>query len=259
VARIARVGGRPITDHQLDGRLARMRHEPRGRHLRPDGDGEATEVRRWLARELVTEAILAHEIRAAGLADLGDRAAAALFERVTAHVAVPDVDAHAFYRRNVDLYRRPEARRVRHVLLSTRTMAERVVERIRAGEEMAAVAWEASRDRGSRALGGDLGEVRRGEFAGPLEEAIFSADLGQIIGPIRSEHGWHVARVEETIPERTLSYAEVRPEIEAELLEDTRAKAFDAWLEERRRALAEIEPAYEHPGHPVHGTSRHRH
>jgi hypothetical protein len=259
VSRLATVAGRPISAARLDERLAKLRHAPRGRHLPPDGDGQGASIRRWLARELVTEAILRHEAQAAGLGNPDDSAVTALFERVTADVTVPESEARAYYARNRDLYRVAESRRVRHILVKSALMARRVVARIRAGEEMAAVASEVSRDRGSRPLGGDLGKLRRGEYAGPLEDAIFAAEVGELIGPIRTDHGWHVARVEQILPERGHAFREVRGAIEAELLEAARIAAFDAWLESRRRALAVIEPAYAHPGDPIHGLPRHRH
>jgi [acyl-carrier-protein] S-malonyltransferase len=259
VARIATVAGRPISAARLDDRLTELRRGPRGRHLPPGAGGDTLQARRWLLRELVTEAILVHEARAAGLDDAPETVAAVVFDRVTADVTVPEAELRAYYERNRDLYRRDEARMVRHVLVNTESMALRAAARIRAGEEMAAVAWELSRDRGSRTLGGDLGALRRGEFAGPLEEAVFAATIGQLLGPIRTDHGWHVARVERIVPGRMLAYTEVKAEIEEELLEAARSKAFDSWLERRRQALAVIEPAHEHPGHPVHGLVRHRH
>jgi [acyl-carrier-protein] S-malonyltransferase len=54
-------------------------------------------------------------------------------------------------------------------------------------------------------------------------------------------------------------YAEARSAIEAELLTAARSRAFDAWLEGRRKALAVIEPEFAHPGDPVHGIPSHRH
>jgi [acyl-carrier-protein] S-malonyltransferase len=54
-------------------------------------------------------------------------------------------------------------------------------------------------------------------------------------------------------------FEEVRAAIEADLLVAARARVFDEWLEERRRALVVIEPGFEHPGHPVHGVPSHRH
>jgi parvulin-like peptidyl-prolyl isomerase len=254
--RIATVAGRPIYAAQLEERLAYVRLQPRGRHIPPEGAGATLEVIRWLTRQLVTEAILRHEMPA----DMEEpEAAVALFDRVTADVTVPETEVRAYYERNPDLYRRPESRRVRHVLVTAESAARQVVARVAAGEDMASVAWDVSRDRGSRAHGGDMGELRRGELAGPLEDAVFAARVGRLIGPVRTDFGWHVARVEGIQPAHTLPYAEVSGQIRAELLAAAREAAFDAWLESRRRALAIIEPAYEHPGHPVHGLPRHRH
>jgi parvulin-like peptidyl-prolyl isomerase len=124
---------------------------------------------------------------------------------------------------------------------------------------MDALAADLSIDAGSRALGGDLGEVHRGEFSGPLEDAIFAAQVGPLVGPIRTEHGWHVARIEAVTPAWVVPYAEARPAIEAELRRAARTEAFAAWLERRRASLAVIEPTFEHPAHPIHGLPSHRH
>jgi hypothetical protein len=51
----------------------------------------------------------------------------------------------------------------------------------------------------------------------------------------------------------------VRAGIEAELLAVERVQAFERWLETRRAELAVLEPEFEHPGHPVHGATTHRH
>jgi parvulin-like peptidyl-prolyl isomerase len=200
----------------------------------------------------VTEAVLAHEAREAREAGIatrsgGEEVGAALrllFERVTDDVAVPEADARAYYERNADLFRLPERRRVRELVLPDQAAARRAASRLAAGAPV-----EAGREH----------EVRRGEFAGPLEEAVFGAAVGAVIGPIRSEHGWHVALLERIVPEWRIPFAEVREGIEAELLVAVRARAFREWLEARRDALAVIEPAYEHPAHPVHGLPRHRH
>ncbi len=164
-----------------------------------------------------------------------------------------------YYERNRDLYRRREARRVRHILLADEASARVVARRLAAGAEMGALAVSHSIDAGSRAQGGDLGDVHRGELSGPLEDAIFEAAIGAIVGPIQTEHGWHVARVEGVTPASEVPYGEARPAIEAELLAAERTRMFGAWLDGRRRALAVIEPGFEHPAHPVHGLPSHRH
>lgn len=273
--RVAVVGGRPISISRLEQRVAEVRRGPRGRHLPPEGGSESVRLRRWIVQELVTEEVLVHEARAAGIIGseagtdpvqggttspaLSPAAVARLIERVTASVTVARRDVRAYYVRNRDLYRRREARRVRHILLPDEASAQRVARRLAAGDEMGALAEALSTDAGSRTQGGDLGDVHRGEFTGPLEDAIFGAEIGAVIGPIRTEHGWHVARVEAVAQESYVPYAEAGPAIEAELLAAARTRVFAAWLERRRTALAVIEPEFEHPAHPIHGVPSHRH
>jgi [acyl-carrier-protein] S-malonyltransferase len=272
---VARVAGRPIRRSHLDERMRVVRGGPRGRHLPPATGVQPSGILRWMVRELVTEAVLLHEARAAGIigpevgpADpdrplpvpaLSSPAVASLVELVTASVAVDERHVRDFYDRNGDRYQRPETRRVRHVLVGDEASAQRVVDRLAAGEEMREIAAAESIDAGSRDQEGVLGDVHRGELSGPFEDAIFGAGVGVVVGPIRTEHGWHVARVEAVVPDAHAPFEEVRPGIAAELLAAARTEAFAAWLDERCTALAAFEPGYEHPSHPVHGLPTHRH
>jgi [acyl-carrier-protein] S-malonyltransferase len=106
---VAVVADRPITRAALDARVAAVRRGPRGKHLPPDiGTHATTTIGRWIVQELVTEALLEHEIRAAGLGELTPDAAVALVERVTADVSVPEAQIRGYYDRNDDRYRRAD-------------------------------------------------------------------------------------------------------------------------------------------------------
>ena len=230
----------------------------------PDGAAPSATLRRWIVRELVTEEVLRLEARRAGIEDDGSpapsrRAIARLVDLVTGSVTAPESEIRAYYERNADLYRRPEFRRIRHVLVGDEAAAHEVVRRLGAGEAMEDVARSISTDPGSRSNGGDLGDVRRGELAGPLEEALFAAEIGAIVGPCETEHGWHVARVEAIASASIVPYADVRRAIEGELLAAARGRAFEEWLEGRRQALAIVEPDFAHPADPIHGVPSHRH
>jgi hypothetical protein len=106
---VAIVAGRPITRAALDQRVAAVRRGPRGKHLPPELSADTSStIGRWIVQELVTEAVLEHEVREAGLGPLTPESAVALVERVTADVTVPDADVRGYYDRNDDLYRRPD-------------------------------------------------------------------------------------------------------------------------------------------------------
>jgi [acyl-carrier-protein] S-malonyltransferase len=252
-ARIATVAGRPIPVSRLDERIAELRRGPRGRHLPPDGTPGSADVRRWVARELVTEAVLLHEATTAGLAAAGQPLSAMtgpmiaeLVTRVTRSVAVPETEIRGYYERNRDRYLRPEWRRILHVLRRDAASAARVA------HELADSAAQA-------VPGAELRDLRRGELAGPFEDAVFRAAIGTVVGPLPSSHGWHVARVEVVVTESVVPYAEARPAIEADILAAARERAFAAWLDERRRDVAVVEPEFDDPASPLHGFPSHRH
>jgi [acyl-carrier-protein] S-malonyltransferase len=266
---VATVAGRPIPRSRLLARIADVRRGPRGRQLPPEGATDDGELARWMVQELVTEEVLAHEARALGLGapesadgvvpDAWPAAIEGLMARVTGSVAVPEDEVRAYYDRNGDRYRRPAARRVRHVLLADEASAHEVAAAVARGADLAVIAGTRSLDAGTRAAGGDLGEVHPGELSGPFEDAVFAAEAGTLIGPIRTDHGWHVARVEAVADASDVPFAEARPQIQAELTTAARIREFDAWLARRRAELAVIAPGFEHPADPVGGFPSHRH
>ena len=261
----------------VEARLAAVARGPMGDWL-PAAGVEDRRWRRWMAHLLVTEALVRGE---AGV-DLGasepldevpptsngshpdaaarlETAARAVFERVTSDVVVDDDEVANYYQRNLDRFRKEERRLVSHVLTSDAATSGAVRERLDAGEDIATLAVEYSIDAGTRHSGGRIGELGRGEFAGPFEDAVFACREGSAFGPVQTEFGWHVAVVVAVIPAGTLPFEAVRSEIEADLLSDARGRAFESWLEDRRRALASIEPGWEHPGDPRLPDFFHRH
>lgn len=64
------------------------------------------------------------------------------------------------------------------------------------------------------AQGGSLGQIRRGELVGEVQEAIEAlADGHTAQAPVRSRFGWHVVRLERRIPGRQLPFEVVEPKI----------------------------------------------
>ena len=152
-------------------------------------------------------------------------------QRVTAlvaeRVAVTDADVRAYYAQNKDT--RYERMRASHILVETEDEAQAVLARVRGGEDFAALAGTLSKDTGSAPQGGDLGEFTRGRLVPEFERAAFAAEVGEIVGPVQTEFGWHVIKVTaHTAP--TLD--EVADEVRAELTEQRRTEAQAAFRRE---------------------------
>lgn len=69
--------------------------------------------------------------------------------------------------------------------------------RLRAGENFAALAQQFSDDKGSAARGGDVGWFGKGKMVKPFEDAAFGAKKGELVGPVKTDYGYHIIRVDD--------------------------------------------------------------
>ena len=166
-------------------------------------------------------------------------------EQATVEYVELDIDAFAaqatvteeavrqYYVENKARYTQPGRRRARHILIeaggdekAAEEKARRAFERAKAGEDFAALARELSDDTGSKESGGDLGDAEKSDFVGPFGDAVWSMKPGEIRGPVKTEFGWHVIKLEGVTPETTQSFEEVRAELETEYRHSQVEKAF---------------------------------
>ncbi len=99
---------------------------------------------------------------------------------------------------------RDEFVRAQHILLqfeadtaAVRERARELIARLNDGEDFAELASSYSTDPGSAQQGGDLGWFGRGRMVAPFEQAAFNARIGSVVGPIESQFGLHIIRVNE--------------------------------------------------------------
>ena len=84
----------------------------------------------------------------------------------------------------------------RHILVGAKELAEEIKKKIDDGEEFSKLAEEFS-ECPSKKRGGDLGWFGKGAMVRPFEVAAFSADEGEIVGPVKTEFGYHIIYVYE--------------------------------------------------------------
>ena len=94
--------------------------------------------------------------------------------------------------------------RASHILLSSLLgpdsvakiqKAKDLLKRVRSGEDIEKLARENSEDYGTKEAGGDLGWNGRGAWVKPFEQAAFGAKVGDVVGPVRTQLGWHIIKV----------------------------------------------------------------
>jgi peptidyl-prolyl cis-trans isomerase D len=166
-------------------------------------------------------------------------------DQLAAQVKPTDADIQAAYDKNKDRYNEPEKRHGRHILIpigkddaAAKKQAEDVLAQAKAGKDFAALAKQYSQDPGSADKGGDLGWADRNQFVGPFSDALFSMNPGELRGPVKTEFGYHIIRLDEVQAGKTKPLESVRPEIEAEL---KRNAATDRFGELQEQIQAKVE------------------
>jgi len=169
-------------------------------------------------------------------------------QQLAAQAPIAESDLRKEYERTKDQYVEPEKRRARHILVATEAgkddaallkEAEELAARAQKGEDFAALAREHSDDTGSAAQGGDLGWAERSYFVAPFSDALFSMSPGEIRGPVKTEFGYHIIKLEEVQPGRTRSFEEARAEIESRLRQDWAIERLGDVHEQLERKIGE--------------------
>ena len=84
--------------------------------------------------------------------------------------------------------------RARHILVDTSEACQQLKDEIQGGADFADLARaHSSCPSGSR--GGDLGEFGRGEMVKDFDEVVFSAPVGEVQGPVKTDFGYHLLEV----------------------------------------------------------------
>lgn len=83
----------------------------------------------------------------------------------------------------------------RHILVDSEEVAQDVIDALENGESFADLAAAVSTDTGSGARGGELGWSYTGNYVEGFREAVETAEIGTIVGPVESEFGFHIIQV----------------------------------------------------------------
>jgi len=166
---------------------------------------------------------------------------------ISASLSVSDDEVRSYFEQNSDRYETEEQVRARQIMLqitedrtAEQTLAElqTIAARIEAGEDFAELAAEISEDPMSKEQGGDLGLFGRGQYLEEIENAAFSAQLGEVVGPVESAFGYHLVLVTEHLPGGLPSFDDMVDSLRRRLLAERAretAEAKGAELAERIR------------------------
>ena len=132
----------------------------------------------------------------------------AYFEQYASKWDMSEKTVKNYYDTHKNEFYEVPAAHTRHILTQTEGDALNAAMEIYKTKDFAKVASEYSRDPNSAKNGGDLGWVEKGMMVAPVEAAIDGASIGSLVGPVKSDYGWHIIEVTERRSGRQLSFNE---------------------------------------------------
>jgi parvulin-like peptidyl-prolyl isomerase len=162
-----------------------------------------------------------------------------LDEQVFRPLEVSESEMASYYRTHEKSYRKPTRVLLRQIVVAKEDLAN----------ELRKVAKQSNFSELAR-KNSITPEAEKGGLIGPfskeqlptLFDIVFSMNMGEISGVIKSEYGYHIIMPVQKLPPQTISLAEAAPEIRAELLRTKRLEAFQRWLNTAMNAISVSSP-----------------
>jgi foldase protein PrsA len=159
-----------------------------------------------------------------------------LTEKVTkAQSKVSDAQIAAYYNKNKSKFATPERRDLRIVLTKSQAKAAQAKRALQSGQSWQAVTKQYSVDQASKAKGGQLTGVAKGQQEKALDDAIFKAEKGKLVGPIKTQFGYYVLEVSKVTPAKQQSLEQSKASIQQILTSDGQRKALDKFGKDYRK------------------------
>ncbi len=110
-----------------------------------------------------------------------------------------------------------------HILVDTEEKAKEIKKKLNKGSKFEDLVKEFSKDEGSKANGGDLGYVMKGQLVPEFENKAFSMKKDEISDPVKTQFGWHIIKVQDSrdikVPTKEQALANIKAKLSREAIE----------------------------------------
>ena len=148
---------------------------------------------------------------------------------------VTDQQIEDYYNKNKAQFAQPERRDLSIVLTKTEAKAKEAKQALESGESWKSVAKEYSIDDASKAQGGKLPAVAKGQQEKAFDDAIFKAEKGEVVGPVKTQFGWYVFEVDKVNKASQQTLEQAKTTIKQVLASQDQQKALDAFVKDFRK------------------------
>ena len=143
---------------------------------------------------------------------------------------VTAAEVQKYYNENKSRYGTPEKRDAQIVLTKTEEQAKEAKKELESGKSFSEVAKKHSIDPTSKAKGGQLGEVVKGQDDASLDNAMFAAKANELGGPVKSPFGYYLYEVKSIKPGNSQPLSKVEASIKQTLTTQAQQKKLSNFI-----------------------------
>ena len=144
------------------------------------------------------------------------------------NVKITDAEIKQFFDENPDQFAGQATMAASHILVDSEEKANDILAKIQAGEVSFEDAAREYSSCPSSQQGGSLGEFGRGQMVPEFDQACFEMEVGELRGPVKTQFGFHLIRLDDKKEGEALSFEQVKDQLADHLLGEKRQKAYQS-------------------------------
>ncbi len=154
-------------------------------------------------------------------------------------ITITDEEAKDYYDANQNQFLTGETVQAKHILVDEEDKCNEILELITKGEKSFEDAAKELSTCPSGQKGGDLGSFGRGQMVKEFEDAAFSAEIGHIVGPVKTQFGYHLIKVEQKNDAQASSFENVAESIKQTLMKQKQNDVYAKKIKELKEKYVE--------------------
>lgn len=149
-------------------------------------------------------------------------------EKAVKGVTVKDEEVKKYYDEHPEQFVRGESVNASHILVDSEEKANEILADINAGKITFEDAAKQYSSCPSAKEGGNLGDFTRGQMVPEFDAACFTMEVGELRGPIKTQFGYHLIRLNSKSEPETVSFGDIREQLKQKLIGDKQQAAYQS-------------------------------
>ena len=159
-----------------------------------------------------------------------------LEKEIEAKAKVTEQDVKDYYEKHKEELAAVSQIKASHILVKTEADANKILGRLKKGEDFAALAKKNSIDPGSAQNGGDLGYFSSGQMVPEFEAAAAKLKQGEVSSePVKTKFGYHIIKVTDRKKGKPIEFEKIKNVLFQRISAEKQKEFFDSYIENLRK------------------------